>query len=63
MLVRKGETSSLVVYYGAAKAKGAEDGDANPAGGRSRFDEAGGETGTEGGAYRSLESCRVFNAD
>ena len=66
--VRKGETSSLVVYYGTAKAKGAEDGDANPAGGRSQSGEAGGEAGaegggTEGGAYRFLKSYRVFNAD
>ena len=61
--VRKGETSSLVVYYGTAKAKGAEDGDADPAGGRSGPTEAGGEAGAEGGAYRFLKSYRVFNAD
>ena len=65
--VRKGEKSSLVVYYGTGKAKGAEDGGANPAGGRSRPIEAGGEggdeTGAEGGAYRFLKSYRVFNAD
>ena len=36
--VRKGEKSSLVVYYGSARAKGAEDSDANPASGRSRSD-------------------------
>ena len=59
--VRKGETSSLVVYYGTARAKGAQDGDANPADGRSRSDEAG-EAGAEGGAYRFLRSYRVFNA-
>ena len=61
--VRKGERSSLVVYYGTAKARGAEDGDANPAGGRSRPIEAGGEAGAGVGAYRFLKSYRVFNAD
>ena len=61
--VRKGERSSLVVYYGTAEAKGAQDGDADPAGGRSRPIEAGGEAGAEGGAYRFLKSYRVFNAD
>ena len=61
--VRKGEKSSLVVYYGSAKAKGAEDGEASPAGDRSRSDEACGEAGAEGGAYRFLKSYRVFNAE
>ena len=60
--VRKGETSSLVVHYGAARAKGVEDGEASPAGDRSRSDEACGEAGAEGGAYRFLKSYRVFNA-
>lgn len=59
--VRKGEKSSLVVYYGTANAKGAEDGEANPAGGRSRSDDAGGQDGD--GSYRFLKSYRVFNAD
>ena len=58
--VRKGETSSLVVYYGTAHAKGAEAGEANPAGARSQSDEAGGEDGN--GSYRFLKSYRVFNA-
>jgi antirestriction protein ArdC len=61
--VRKGERSSLVVYYGSAKAKGREGAEPNPAGGCSRSDEAAGDAGADGGAYRFLKSYRVFNAD
>lgn len=67
--VRKGERSSLVVYYGTARAKEAN-GEAFSTGGRSRSDEGGtggGDAmaagGTEGSSYRFLKSYRVFNAD
>ena len=53
--VRKGERSSVVVYYGTARAKG-EDGDAEQD--RSRSDE--GSDGQD--SYRFLKSYRVFNA-
>ena len=53
--VRKGERSSVVVYYGTAKAKDAEDG---ADGGGSPSDE--GSDGAE--SYRFLKSYRVFNA-
>jgi antirestriction protein ArdC len=54
--VRKGERSSVVVYYGTARAKGGE-AEADPD--RSQSDE--GADG-DGGAYRFLKSYRVFNA-
>jgi antirestriction protein ArdC len=53
--VRKGERSSVVVYYGTARAKGAED-DADSD--RSQSDEA--ADGQD--SYRFLKSYRVFNA-
>ncbi|CTQ34819.1 ArdC family protein [Jannaschia rubra] len=56
--VRKGERSSVVVYYGTAKAKDAEDG---AGGDRSGSDGAEGDGGNSG-AYRFLKSYRVFNA-
>lgn len=61
--VRKGERSSLVVYYGTGRTKDTDRSDADPAGGRSRSDDVGGEGATEGGTYRFLKSYRVFNAD
>ena len=54
--VRKGEKSSVVVYYGTARAKGGK-AEADPD--RSQSDE--GADG-DGGAYRFLKSYRVFNA-
>nr|WP_245190963.1 zincin-like metallopeptidase domain-containing protein [Jannaschia formosa] len=53
--VRKGERSSVVVYYGTAKARAAEDGGDV---GRPGSDEGG---DGDGGAYRFLKSYRVFN--
>ena len=58
--VRKGERSSVVVYYGTGRAKDAGDGpcSADSDGDRSRSDE-----GSEGqDSYRFLKSYRVFNA-
>ena len=62
--VRRGERSSLVVYYGTARAKGAEDGSDGPGGDARPHSDAGGsgDAGGEGGAYRFLKSYRVFNA-
>ncbi|MGR3436138.1 MAG: ArdC family protein [Shimia sp.] len=63
--VRKGERSSLVVYYGTARAKEV-DGKAFSPGDRSRFDEGGDAIvvgDTEGSSHRFLKSYRVFNAD
>jgi antirestriction protein ArdC len=54
--VRKGERSSVVVYYGTAKARDAED---RADGGGARSDE--GDDG-DASAYRFLKSYRVFNA-
>ncbi|WP_299845708.1 zincin-like metallopeptidase domain-containing protein, partial [uncultured Jannaschia sp.] len=53
--VRKGERSSIVVYYGTAKKRGAEGSDAGS--------DAGGEDeGRDGGgSYRFLKSYRVFH--
>ncbi|WP_299654387.1 zincin-like metallopeptidase domain-containing protein [uncultured Jannaschia sp.] len=53
--VRRGERSSIVVYYGTAKKRGAEGSDAGG--------DAGGEDeGREGGgSYRFLKSYRVFH--
>jgi antirestriction protein ArdC len=56
--VRKGERSSVVVYYGTAKTKDAQDG---AGGDRSASDGAEGDDG-DAGAYRFLKSYRVFNA-
>jgi antirestriction protein ArdC len=56
--VRKGERSSVVVYYGTAKAKDAENG---ADGDRSGSDGVEGDGG-DAGAYRFLKSYRVFNA-
>ena len=58
--VRKGETSSIVVYYGTARAKDADGagGDADLDSGRSRS----GETDDGQDSYRFLKSYRVFNA-
>ena len=58
--VRKGERSSVVVYYGTAQAKEASDDQIGIASGgdRSRSDE--GSEGQDG--YRFLKSYRVFNA-
>ena len=53
--VRKGERSSIVVYYGTGKAKGDEAGEGVQP-------EAGDSGEGEGGAYRFLKSYRVFNA-
>ena len=63
--VRKGERSSVVVYYGTAGRKDAADG--GSAGGDGGGDGAGGRDGgapeaEAGGAYRFLKSYRVFNA-
>ena len=53
--VRKGERSSLVVYYGTAKKRGAETTDAGG-------DAGGDDEGREGGgSYRFLKSYRVFH--
>ncbi|WP_299652734.1 zincin-like metallopeptidase domain-containing protein [uncultured Jannaschia sp.] len=52
--VRRGERSSIVVYYGTAKKRGAEKSDEGS--------DAGGEDdGREGGSYRFLKSYRVFH--
>ena len=56
--VRKGERSSIVVYYSVAKTKGETAGDGA---GHSGSGEGGDGEG-EGGAYRFLKSYRVFNA-
>ncbi|WP_299654237.1 zincin-like metallopeptidase domain-containing protein [uncultured Jannaschia sp.] len=49
--VRRGERSSIVVYYGSAKKRGAETSDGD-----------GGDEGKEGGgSYRFLKSYRVFH--
>jgi antirestriction protein ArdC len=53
--VRKGERSSVVVYYGTAKAK---DADGGPDGAGSRSDEG----SDSADSYRFLKSYRVFNA-
>ena len=54
--VRKGERSSLVVYYGTARARGAE---AAAGDGGEGVPDGDGEGG---GAYRFVKSYRVFNA-
>ena len=57
--VRKGERSSIVVYYGMAKSKGEDAGAGDAGGARPGATEA---EGGDGGAYRFLKSYRVFNA-
>ena len=57
--VRKGEKSSIVVYYGVAKAKGEGAGGGDAGGQCPGPVEA---DGGDGGAYRFLKSYRVFNA-
>ena len=56
--VRKGERSSVVVYYGTAKTRAAEGGGDADRPGSDKGDDGDGD----GGAYRFLKSYRVFNA-